>query len=72
MYVNRKTNRGTRLTINKNVGEDRRTRDIETGGDKEPARDGNGFNRLVNRSSANTLHINGNAVFYHTGNGAGN
>ena len=72
MNVNRKTDGRARLPVDEDVGEHRRAGNIKPGRNQKAARDSHGLNCLVDGTRANTLNIDGNTIFDHAGNGAGN
>ena len=72
MNVDRETDCRARLPVNEDVGEHRRAGDIKAGRNQKAARNGNGLDGLVDGTGADALNVDGDAIFDHAGNGAGN
>ena len=70
--VDRETDCRARLPVNEDVGEHRRAGDIKAGRNQKAARNGNGLDSLVDGTGADALDVDGDAIFDHAGNGAGN
>ena len=70
--IDGKTDGRARLSVDEDVGEHRRAGNIEASGNQKAARDGHGLNGLVDGTGADTLNVDGYAIFDHAGDGAGN
>ena len=72
MNVDGKPDSRAALAVDEDIGEYRCARDVETRRNEKTASYSHGFNGLVDSARPNALDVNGNAVFNHARDCAGN